>query len=411
MNSDAKGPGVAGLEEQKEIFDPHRVYAKGYYFKNMEMDFVFQWVLGSATTGGCEVGEVFYAAGRMDENDPLTWQREWYEMGIRKEKRAEKALAAGNRDTASACFLMASNYFRASITTRLPSDPNYAEITNRSYNCLAKGGALMTPQIEMFDVQYENTKLPCLLWPASSETMPEKTLLMVGGGECFLTDNFFYIGPQAHARGYNFVTMDIPGQGILPMDGQFYRKDSENSVGVVIDAICERTEIDMERLAVIGISFGGYFAPRAASADKRIKALVTNSSVIDNYEMYAAMPFSKATQEEIDNEWSEFKKRVMSNCTWRVGLDPEQITEQAEATRGFTYDPADIDCPVLNIVGEGEAANSEGGRQRKVYMDNVSSKIKTSILTPVDEGAAAHCTGENRTLMAQEVFDWLDKIF
>ena len=45
MKTEDKGSPVGGIKEQKEVFDPHRVYARGYYFKNMEMDFVFQWVL------------------------------------------------------------------------------------------------------------------------------------------------------------------------------------------------------------------------------------------------------------------------------------------------------------------------------------------------------------------------------
>ena len=101
----------------------------------------------------------------------------------------------------------------------------------------------------------------------------------------------------------------------------------------------------------------------------------------------------------------------MENVVWRVGLEQGNITGQAEATRGFNYDPANIDCPVLNIVGEGEAANPEGQRQGNVYMERVRSNVKKKLITPLNEGAAAHCTGENRTLMAQEVFDWLDEIF
>lgn len=401
----------SAIDDQKEIFDPHRVYAKGYYFKSMEMDFVFQWLLGSATTGGCEIGEVFYAAGRIDENDPNSWQREWFELGRRKEARADIALKKGNKTTACQSYLLASNYYRSSITSMLPSNPEYLKVTEKSYRCLEKGGSLKSPAMVPIEIPFEDTVLPGYFWPAADDGTPRETLLMVGGGECFITDNFFYIGPQAHERGYNFVTMDIPGQGVLPAEGHIYRKDSEAPVSAVIDVISKRPDVDAEKLAVIGISFGGYFAPRAATADKRIKAVITNAAVIDNYEMYSAMPFSNVTQEEIDNDWSDFKKGVMENVVWRVGLKPGDIRGQAAATRDFQYDPSDVTCPVLNIVGEGEAANPEGQRQGRIYMENVSTDVKSKVITPLDEGAAAHCTGENRTLMAQEVFDWLDDIF
>jgi len=33
------------------------------------------------------------------------------------------------------------------------------------------------------------------------------------------------------------------------------------------------------------------------------------------------------------------------------------------------------------------------------------------VITPVEEGASNHCIMENRSLMSQELFDWLDEVF
>src|SRR5258705_4559926 len=40
-------------------------------------------------------------------------------------------------------------------------------------------------------------------------------------------------------------------------------------------------EVDPARLALYGISFGGYFAIRGGEHDPRIKALIANSPIID----------------------------------------------------------------------------------------------------------------------------------
>lgn len=405
-----KAGSTSAMEAQKEVFDAHRVYSS-YYFKNIEMDFVFQWLLGSISTGGCVIGEAFYAAGRIKDGDPESWQREWKELAERKESRAEEAMRKGHKVSASKNFLLAANYYRSSLTSRLPWDADYLSLGKKSYGCIEKAGSLMEPAMIPIGVPFENAVLPGFFWPVANDGKPRKTLLMVGGGECFLTDNLFYIGPLAVERGYNFVTVDIPGQGLLPAEGLFFRGNAEKPIGAILDVVTKMPEVDSERLSVLGISFGGYFAPRAASVDKRIKALITNAAVIDNYEMFAAMPFSKLTQDEIDKTWSPFGKGVTENVVWRLGLKPGNFTGQAEATKGFSYDPADITCPVLNVVGEGEAANPIGHRQGQIYMERVNTDRKKKVVTPFNEGAAAHCTGENRVLMACELFDWLDEVF
>jgi hypothetical protein len=40
-------------------------------------------------------------------------------------------------------------------------------------------------------------------------------------------------------------------------------------------------EVDPKRIALTGISFGGYLAPRAAAFEKRIKACIANSGIYD----------------------------------------------------------------------------------------------------------------------------------
>ena len=62
-----------------------------------------------------------------------------------------------------------------------------------------------------------------------------------------------------------------------------FRPDYEVPVGAMIDYALSRDDVDPQRLAVYGISFGGYFASRAVAHDRRIKALVANSPIPDLY--------------------------------------------------------------------------------------------------------------------------------
>ncbi len=60
-----------------------------------------------------------------------------------------------------------------------------------------------------------------------------------------------------------------------------FRPDYEVPIGAVIDHLGARPDVDPERLALAGQSFGSYFAARGAAADTRVGALVANPPVVD----------------------------------------------------------------------------------------------------------------------------------
>jgi hypothetical protein len=44
-------------------------------------------------------------------------------------------------------------------------------------------------------------------------------------------------------------------------------------------------------------------------------------------------------------------------------------------------------------------------------MDKFPNPMKKLVITPTTEGATNHCVMENRSLMSQELFYWLDEVF
>jgi pimeloyl-ACP methyl ester carboxylesterase len=91
-------------------------------------------------------------------------------------------------------------------------------------------------------------------------------------------------------RGIAILAFDGPGQGEAEYDLPI-RADYENVVGPVIDWIeAERKDIDADRIAVWGISLGGYYAPRAAAFDKRIKACISNCGPYDWGDLWDKLP-------------------------------------------------------------------------------------------------------------------------
>ena len=396
------------VKAQEKTYDAHRQYLQ-IHFDDDEMDFALQWLLGSTPFGGCEIGEAFRAAGDIKDGDPESWQKGWLAMARRLEKRAEQSLQNGHKVSAREAFCRASNYYRTALVSKLPDQPDFKQVGLKSRECLRRAGPLFDPPVEYFEVPFEGTVLPGYFWRADKAGDKAKTIIMVGGGETHIEDTFFYLAPAAHRRGYNYLTVDIPGQGLLPLEGKFYRPDAETALMPVIDYALTRPEVDAQRLAMYGISGGGYFVPRTATRDKRIKALAVNSAVVDQGKVFANMPVAQATPQVLA-KWPAFKRQTAGVVAWRWGLATDNVAGLVKANQDFVYDPAQVTCPALILIGEGEYANQEIKRQQHLFYDSIATAQKELVITPADVGAASHCMGENRSVMSQVLFDWLDEV-
>ncbi len=397
-------------DSDKKVFDAHAT-TFSYFFKETDMDFHFgTLILGSAVNGGVEIGEAFYAASRIKDGDSASWRKEWSELGSRVAERGEKSLAAGHRVSARDQLLRAAYYYRISLISTMPDDPAFRERGLKLRGLFRKAAALFEPAVEYFEVPFEGTVLPGYFRKAAPGAKPAKTLLMVGGGETFAEDLFVYIARQAFERGYNFMTADLPGQGFLPLEGKVFRPDMNVPMKAVVDYALSRPDVDPQKFAAYGYSGGGGFVPQAAMHDPRIRAIAMNSAVVDAYPLFSTMPVTRATQEEIAS-WSSFHGNVVKVINWRWGAPMDNPAALVEANRGYTFDPAGIAVPALIIVGEGEYRSKEVQRQQKLAMDGFANPMKKMVITPADEGATNHCIMENRSVVGQVLFDWLDEVF
>lgn len=135
------------------------------------------------------------------------------------------------------------------------------------------------------------------------------------------------------ARGIATLTFDGPGQGEaeyeIPICG-----DYERAARVVVDWIGERSDLDAKRIAMWGVSLGGYYAPRAAAFEKRFRACIAISGPFDWAEIWDTLP-----------ELTRDTFRVRSHA--RDAADAKR--RAAELT--LSHCAKDIECPLLIVAG------------------------------------------------------------
>jgi dienelactone hydrolase len=113
-------------------------------------------------------------------------------------------------------------------------------------------------------------------WPA---------VLFLGGADAY-AEEIYFGGKQMLDRGWAMLLVDTPGRGSsMYLKGIKTRPDYEVPGNACIDYLVSRPEVNANRVALLGISMAGYYAPRVAAFEKRLKALVAWSgcySILDD---------------------------------------------------------------------------------------------------------------------------------
>jgi hypothetical protein len=139
----------------------------------------------------------------------------------------------------------------------------------KAVECRKLAAPYLRPAGERVEMPYEGKWLAGILRKPTGVERPPVVAFACGLDSC-KEETDAYEAPFL-ARGIATLAFDGPGQG----EGEYdfaIRGDYEVAVKAVIDFIETRRDLDAARVAVAGISLGGYYAPRAAAFDKRIKA-------------------------------------------------------------------------------------------------------------------------------------------
>jgi dipeptidyl aminopeptidase/acylaminoacyl peptidase len=129
--------------------------------------------------------------------------------------------------------------------------------------------AHIDPPGERVTIPYEGKALYGILRKPRGVATPP-VLIMAVGLDSAKEETEAYERPYL-ARGIATLVFDGPGQG----EGEYefgIRGDYEVAVKAVIDYVMTRADLDGARIGLWGVSLGGYYAPRAAAFEKRIKA-------------------------------------------------------------------------------------------------------------------------------------------
>ncbi len=122
--------------------------------------------------------------------------------------------------------------------------------------------------------------------PALVERPP---LVLLIAGLDSTKEEFFSLEEVFLRRGMATLSLDGPGQGEggyeLPI-----RPDYEVAVAAVLDRLAGRPDLDLDRVGALGVSLGGYYAPRAAAFEPRLRAVAGISGAFNFGALWDGLP-------------------------------------------------------------------------------------------------------------------------
>lgn len=376
------------------------------HFDHKDMDYYLAWILGREIYEGSDRAECLTTAARITNADATSWHTEWAALATRVEAQAEAALQAGKNEIARTTYLRACTYYRAPLFIMGPKHPDFYTYWGKMQACFQKAAALFNPPIEPIAVPFQGHTLAGYLWKVDASATPRPTLIVVGGVETWAEDCYFMIGPAGPARGYNVITADLAGQGMNPDRGLHFGARMEVSARALVDYAIARPEVDAQRLALFGFSWGGHIAFKAARFDPRLKAVIANPPMPDVFRSVLA-------QQKGHNRHDPISRTAFDQIVWRFGLkisfNPKDIA--ARFGKAWDYltngkvDVRQIPCPALLLAGEGEAPVTLD-ILRACYAQLPHPQKKMVIFTRA-QGGEAHCQINQLDLPNRTIFDWL----
>ena len=374
------------------------------YFPN---NYTWSLAVMSALNRGGQISEVDEACRPLreiagikalqgDQSQQRAWFESWMKLAQRVERlgrvdeEAKHPLSAGRK------YLRAGIYYL--LAERMPShkDPRRLEAYKSGIDVFKRGLVCRKEPMEYVDVAFGKHKLPAIF---SKAPVPGRAPCMVHFDGLDVTKEIIYaaIADEFRRRGVSLLIVDHPGVGAaLRLQGLTSGPDTEKPAGAAVDYLETRSDVDKDRIGIIALSLGGYYAPRAAAFEKRFKCAIAWGAIYD---------YGRCVEERLGGKGEPSVPGYAEHVNWVFGGDT--IEDTLKIVRQMTLEGvADkITCPLLIVHGENDRQVPLWHAER-TYEAAVNSRGRELKICRLADGAAEHCGADNSTLVVDYMTDW-----
>jgi hypothetical protein len=380
------------------------------YFDDESFDGQLQRSVGKADSGMANVGECLAIAEQITAGDRASWYRAWSDFAGQLVQRAQAALDSGHRVSARNFLIRASEYYRQAFFFH--RDDLDGEELRTAYGSSVKAFQDALPLLDHHSDVLAGDLSGYLFTDHPDKQLP--TLLHLGGYDGTAEELFASLD-AALERGYAFAAIDGPGQGAMLYDRRVpMRPDWEEVVPGMVDQLIRNPAVDPERVVLVGRSFGGLIAPRGASGEHRLAAMVVDPGQLEMGSAIATRLGDLAKQLDDPDADSQFES-LLTIPAVKSFLAPRMATHGLTGVRAYFQDllrytnegtASAITAP--SFVTDNETDTVSVGQGKELF-DRLTCPKAFRLFTKA-EGAEGHCEGMAPALFWTAAFDWLDEL-
>lgn len=286
------------------------------------------------------------------------WCRAWSECGAIHERMAEQAEGEGNYTSAGYHYLHAAIAYHFGKYVFVSSPDELRTAHDHVVRDYQRGLPYFDFSGERVPIPYEGGSTMYGILRKPWHTPKPPVVILVPGLDSVKEELHAY-GDDFLRRGMAVLAIDGPGQGEMEFEHPM-RHDYEVPVKHAIDYLESRSDVDARRVGLMGVSLGGYYAPRAAAFEPRLRAVIANAGAYDFSGHFERLP-----------------RLTRAAFTARSGSATE--AEAFAKLQAFTLEGvlANITCPLLVIMGrldrlvpaaEAERVAAEAGEVAELWM-------------------------------------------
>lgn len=328
----------------------------------------------------------------------------WLAMARRIGMTADADRAEGHRASAAAKYRRAAAYL---ITAERMQASDYPPRTQAYADMLAKFDRYIEcsdEPCEKVDVPYAGSSYPALFCSAATQDNPAPPCMVFCNGLDSVKEMVFLVGIPAalRARGISCLIVDQPGVGgALRMNRLPAIVETERWAAKAVDLLEARTDVDPDKIGMMGWSLGGFYAPRAAAFEKRFRLCVAWGA---NHEWGVVQ--QRRRRNEGENPVPHYWAHVM--WVWgQTSLDDFMAVSERITLTGAADQ---ITVPFLIVHGENDRQIPVEYAYRSHEQAVRSPRVDLKIFTAA-EGGVEHCSADNMEPVRSFVADWVHDRF
>jgi dienelactone hydrolase len=361
----------------------------------------FSLLLGTAHWGGSAMSEMHRVGERLADKvgDDEAWFAEWRHAGDRVRALADEEDRAGHRLTAAGAYLRACCYYQMGERFRLPKDDLALAVYRDSVDCFRRyAERIDAPRIEPVEVPFEGGFLPAyFVRAATAQSAPGPAVVFFDGLDISKELQFCHGVYEFSRRSVNCLVVDGPGNGeSIRFRGLPLRYDYDVAGTAAYEYLAARPDVAADRIGVMAISLGGYYAPRCASKEPRFAACVAWGAIWDYHATW---------KRRVEAAYQTSLSVAGDHIAWVLGVD--SVDEAISRLEDFKLEHVvgNLKCPLLITHGEADAQIPVEDAKR--LYEAAGAADKTLRVFSREEGGAQHCQIDYAIRGVSCIADWL----